>query len=91
MEAIPLHRVHVDSELVTGLFVVGVCDSLPVDGVSMLLGNDLAGSLVTRDPVMLDIPKSNDDDPALQMEFPDVFSECVVTRAAAKREAEQGN
>ena len=91
VEAIPLHRVHVDSELVTGLFVVGVCDSLPVDGVSMLLGNDLAGSLVTRDPVMLDIPKSNDDDPALQMEFPDVFSECVVTRAAAKREAEQGN
>ena len=40
VEAIPLHRVHVDSELVTGLFVVGVCDSLPVDGVSMLLGNE---------------------------------------------------
>ena len=40
---VPLHKVHLKCGLVTGAVVVGVRPSLPVQGVSLILGNDLAG------------------------------------------------
>ncbi len=43
---IPLHRVRFVSDLVSGSTVVGVASSLPMKGVSLLLGNDLAGGKV---------------------------------------------
>uniref|UniRef100_A0A1A8BAH2 CCHC-type domain-containing protein n=2 Tax=Nothobranchius furzeri TaxID=105023 RepID=A0A1A8BAH2_NOTFU len=42
----PVHRVFLTSDLVTGYFNIAVCRSLPVDGVVLLLGNDIAGDLV---------------------------------------------
>ena len=45
IQSIPLHKVVLDSKLVpAGVYLVGVCDTLPVDGFFLLLGNDLAGS-----------------------------------------------
>lgn len=38
----PIHRIHRQSDLVTDSVVVGVRPSLPVKGVSFILGNDLA-------------------------------------------------
>lgn len=41
--SVPLHRVHLKSELVEGEVTTGVRPSLPVNGVSVILGNNLAG------------------------------------------------
>lgn len=38
---VPLHRIHLKSELVSGVVVVGVHPTLPIPGVSLILGNDL--------------------------------------------------
>lgn len=42
----PLHRVRLQSELVSGVFPVAVCPALPISGIVMLLGNDIAGGRV---------------------------------------------
>lgn len=42
----PLHRVEVVSDLVQGSVCLGVCPHLPVNGVDIILGNDLAGDRV---------------------------------------------
>ena len=44
--AVPLYRVFLKSDLVFGPIIVGVRPTLPVEGVSLLLGIDLAGSRV---------------------------------------------
>ena len=44
--SVPLHNVHLTCGLVTGPVNVGVRHSLPVPGVSLILGNDLAGQRV---------------------------------------------
>ena len=47
---VPLHEVELQSDIVTGLVRVGVRPSLPVEGISLILGNDLAGGRVTANP-----------------------------------------
>ncbi|XP_059203059.1 uncharacterized protein LOC131982579 isoform X2 [Centropristis striata] len=39
----PVHRVHIQSSLVTGFFPVAVCTELPIPGIVLLMGNDIAG------------------------------------------------
>ena len=41
--SVPLHKINLTSDLVSGPVTIGVRHELPVKGVSMLLGNDLAG------------------------------------------------
>ena len=48
---IPLPKIHLKSELVKGLVIVGVRPSLPIKGISLLLGNDLAGGGVVAAPI----------------------------------------
>ena len=48
------------SDIVTGVVRVGVCLSLPVEGLSLILGNDLAGGRVTADPCMIRQPTISD-------------------------------
>ncbi len=48
--------VHLQSDLVTGTVPLGVRTELPVDGVSLILGNDLAGGKVFPSPVVVDKP-----------------------------------
>ncbi len=43
---VPLHSVCLTSELVSGPVKMGVCSELPVKGISVILGNDLAGGKV---------------------------------------------
>lgn len=40
---VPLHNVYLKSDLVTGTVKLGVRSQLPVEGVGVILGNDLAG------------------------------------------------
>ncbi len=61
----PLHRVFLSSDHVSGPVTVGIQASLPVEGIDLLLGNDLAGSKVflnaldTDKPTVPEISKSN--------------------------------
>ncbi len=43
---LPLHTVCLTSDLVSGVVELGVRSELPVEGVSLVLGNDLAGGKV---------------------------------------------
>lgn len=42
--SVPLHTIHIESALVSGPMSVGVRSQLPVEGVVLILGNDLAGT-----------------------------------------------
>uniref|UniRef100_A0A3B1J0P6 Gypsy retrotransposon integrase-like protein 1 n=1 Tax=Astyanax mexicanus TaxID=7994 RepID=A0A3B1J0P6_ASTMX len=80
---VPLHCVRLTSGLATGVFTVGVCPSLPVEGVTFIMGNDIAGGKVLPVLEVVDSP--------IQSVLPDVtksnssiFPACVVTRAKAR-------
>ncbi len=45
---VPLHRIHLNSKLVSGDVVVGVRAMLPVPGVTFILGNDLGRAHTVR-------------------------------------------
>lgn len=53
MTIIPIsaHRLSLTCGLVSGEVKVGVCPALPVEGVDLILGNDLAGTKVWADSV----------------------------------------
>ncbi|KAG1933868.1 gag-pol fusion protein [Pimephales promelas] len=82
---VPLHRIELQSDLVRGEVAIAVRHSLPVDGVHLILGNNLAGERVWRDvppPVVVKSVPSNPSgiDCSLQT-LPEVFTACAVTRA----------
>jgi hypothetical protein len=81
---VPLHSVHLNSDLFTGLAEVGVRPTLPVKGVTFILGNDIAGGRVSAKPIVVSKPICSDTSDSLRDEFPEVFKSCVVTRAKAK-------
>ncbi|KAK3883690.1 hypothetical protein Pcinc_012010 [Petrolisthes cinctipes] len=91
---IPVHYVWIKSGFVKGKVKVGVSDKLPVSGVDMLLGNDLAGNMVVPNPELVENPISEKDDKILEPEICEdkgkeeklvIYPACVVTRAEAKR------
>ena len=77
--AVSLHRVTLESGLVTGIVTVGVVPTLPVEGVSFLLGNDLAGGKVSVSPMVVEEPETQLETEKLREEFPGIFPACVVT------------
>lgn len=79
--SVPLHLIHLQCDLVTGFVEVGVRPSLPVRGVTLILGNDLAGGKVMPILEMLDKPNVPSAPDVLTESFPEVFSACAVTRA----------
>ncbi|KAK3869588.1 hypothetical protein Pcinc_025111 [Petrolisthes cinctipes] len=85
---VPLTFVQLDSDLVSGKVHVGLVDELPVSGVELLLGNDLAGGQVSRLPVLSNVPVNTGDTEKLERENPDFFPSCAVTRAMAKKDTE---
>ena len=77
----PLHHVKLDSDLVSGPVIVGTRPVLPVPGVSLLLGNDIAGGKVLPSPQMTENPETHNDTELLKENFPEIFPSCVVTRS----------
>ena len=53
---VPLHEVNIKSSLINGNIVIGMRPSLPVEGISLILGNDLAGERVMADPRVVEKP-----------------------------------
>ena len=90
---VPLHEVNIKSNLINGNIVIGMRPSLPVEGISLILGNDLAGEKVMVDPRVVDKPRDDERTERLAEKFPGIFPASVVTRSMkAKKEAikEQG-
>ena len=90
---VPLHEVNIKSSLINGNIVIGMRPSLPVEGISLILGNDLAGERVMVDPRVVDKPRDDKKTERLAEKFPGIFPASVVTRSMkAKKEAikEQG-
>lgn len=67
---VPLHTVCIECNLVNGRVVVGVRPELPVDGVDLILGNDLAGGKVNPEVTVIPLLKSSGD---LVEKYPDVL------------------
>ena len=55
-----LHEVNIKSSLINGNIVIGMRPSLPVEGISLILGNDLAGEKVMADPRVVEKPKDDE-------------------------------
>ena len=89
--SVPLHTVYLRCGLVTGPVVVGARPSLPVQGISLLLGNDLAGSNVIPGLAVDNNPELAEDVDELDSLIPGLFPACAVTRAAARRAAIQSS
>lgn len=75
--SVPLCKVFLRSELCSGYVTVGVQDSLPIPGVTFLLGNDLAGGKVITDPIVTPYPSLEDTT--------DIFPSCAVTRSMERQ------
>ena len=80
---VPLHTVYLHSDLVSGPVAVGLRPCLPVQGISLILGNDLAGDKVVVNPQVLEIP-CKDTKWEQGKQFEGLFPSYVVTRAMAK-------
>ena len=90
---VPLHEVNIKSSLINGNIVIGMRPSLPVEGISLILGNDLAGEKVMVDPRVVEKPRDDEETERLAEKFPGIFPASVVTHSMkAKKEAikEQG-
>ena len=82
--SVPLHKVILNCDIVSGPVLVGVRHSLPVKDVDLILGNDLAGERVTAVPCILSNPEK---EPSSTVD-PVVYPACAVTRAMAKQAQE---
>ena len=90
---VPLHEVNIKSSLINGNIVIGMRPSLPVEGISLIPGNDLAGEKVMVDPRVVEKIRDDEKMERLAEKFPGIFPASVVTRSMeAKKEAlkEQG-
>ena len=85
---IPLHQIFLKSELVSRPVIVGTRHTLPVDGISLILGNDLAGGRVQPDPHVV---KNHNNLLSTNELLAQNFPVCVVTRVAARRAQAQMN
>ena len=85
---VPLHEVNIKSSLINGNIVIGMKHSLPVEGISLILGNDLAGEKVMVDPRVAEKPRDDEKTEKLAEKFPGIFPASMVTRSIkAKKEA----
>ena len=87
---VPVHTFVLDCGFVKGEVTMGVRPALPIQGVHILLGNQLAGSRVWANPpppVLTTSPVTDLPDSSAQC-FPDVFTACAVTRAMSRVQSE---
>jgi len=61
---------------------VGTRPTLPIKGISLILGDDLAGSKVMPDLQLVSDPELTEE---VSVSETSIFPACAVTRAAAKR------
>lgn len=91
--SVPLHQLMLSSDLLNGEVVLGVCKSLPMEGVDVVLGNNLNGARVWKDgPPALVVTTSREYSGSLDVcatRHPHVFPVCAVTRAMSRARSEK--
>jgi len=78
---VPLHRIILKCSLVNGPVIVGVRPSLLVQGITVLLGNDLAGGRIIESPRVSEELQMKCDEVE---QIPELFPVCAVTQAMAR-------
>jgi len=81
--SVPLHKVFLKSDLISGHVIVGVRPDLSAKGVSLLLGNDLASDKVMVNPCVSSLPNIRYD--TEMQDTPGQYPACAVTRAMTKK------
>ena len=76
---VPLHEVNIKSNLINGNIVVGMRPSFPVEGISLILRNDLAGQKVIVDPRVVEKPRDDEKTERLVEKFPVCYGSLFVT------------
>ena len=86
--SVPLHRINLKSDFISGTVIVGVWPELPIKGVFVLFENDLAGGKVLPEPIVTHDPctEADDDD-----ESSVVFPACAVTRSMTRKAMLEAN
>ena len=69
----PLHVVNLKTDLVSGTVMVGIRSSLPVQGVSLILGNDLAREKVMVNLCMSPNPQLSTGPEEIELDVPGIF------------------
>ncbi|KAK2897115.1 hypothetical protein Q8A73_013495 [Channa argus] len=82
----PLHFVHLSSNFVKGTCKIAARDQLPIAGIDLIFGNDLAGGEVFPSLEVTEIPSIDvrESDPTA-LNSPPVFPVCAVTHAQARK------
>ena len=83
--SVPLHVVNLKTNLVSGPVMVGIRSSLSIQGVSLILDNDLAGERVMANPCVSAKPELNTNPEETKLHVPGVFPSCAITRAMARQ------
>ena len=74
LTSVPLVQLDLECNIINDNIKLGVITEIPVEGVSLIIGNDVAGERVTPERPRL-------------IETPETMPSCVTTRAMAKTEA----
>ena len=76
LHCVSRHHINLESGIVSRQVVVGVIYKIPMEGISLLLGNDLAGDKVLMNPIVSDEPSYKDN----ELENTEVFSVCAIRK-----------
>ena len=68
---VPLHAENIKSSLINGNIVIGMRPLLPVERISLILGNDLAGERVMVDPRVVEKPRHDEKTERLAEKVPE--------------------
>ncbi len=89
---VPLHKITRHSDLFQGEIAVSVRPALPVEGITLILGNGEAGGRVWADtppsPVVSSVPLVRKQPDKNEKSFPEIFTACAVTRSMTRNNLE---
>ena len=75
---IPLININITSKYKCGIITVGLVDVLPIPGIHLILGNDVAGNKVFANPTAINEPESKNVN---NIKHQQNKANCVITRA----------
>ena len=81
----PLLQVYLDSELIKDCFKVAIVQSLPIEGIDMILANDIAKWRVVTEPLLVSKPRIEVG--RVNLDGNDPVPVNVVTRAQGKKDS----
>ena len=82
--SVSLRNLYLKSSLVTRHVQVGLMTQLPIKGISLMLGNDLAGEQVVPNLELTSNPVTEEDDMDKE-----IYASCAVTRSMNKESREE--